>query len=194
VRLGLAKGESMTLIRTGLVGLLLVSGVAGCSTAGNGDGVATAGGQSSSAAQAAGAGDQDRLVKYTQCMREHGVNMPDVAPDSEGAVRMELPDGADPVKVEAANKECKQYMPGGGEVRKADPQMVEQLRNVAKCMRDNGVTKFPDPDENGNIEIKAGPDLDPQSARFKAAEQTCARFQPTQPGQPGPANDSKGGK
>jgi hypothetical protein len=182
-------------IRTGFVaGVLLVIGVAGCGAAGDGDGVATAGGQSSSAAQATGADEQDRLVKYTQCMREHGVDMPDVAPDSEGAVRMELPDGADPAKVAAANKECKQYMPGGGEVRKVDPQLVEQLRIQAKCMRDNGVTNFPDPDENGNTEIKAGPDLDPQSPGFKEAEQACARLLPTQSGQPAPQNDSKGGK
>jgi hypothetical protein len=181
----------MMRIRTGLVaGLLLAIGVAGCGTAGGGDGVASAGGQSSSAAQATG--DQDRLVKYMQCMREHGIDMPDVAPDSEGAVRMELPDGADPAKVDAANKDCKQYMPGGGEVRKADPQMLEQLRNFAKCMRDNGVTDFPDPSENGDTELKGS--LDPQSPKFKAAEQTCARFMPTQPGQPGPANDSNGGK
>jgi hypothetical protein len=185
----------MMRIRTGLaVGLLLVFGVAGCGTASEGDGVATAGGPSSSAAQAAAAGDQDQLIKYTQCMREHGVDMPDVAPDSEGAVRLELPDGADPAKVDAANKECKQYMPGGGEVRKADPKMVEQLRNVAKCMRDNGVTDFPDPSENGDTELKPGPGLDPQSPKFKAAEQTCSRFMPTQPGQPGPVSDNKGGQ
>jgi hypothetical protein len=185
----------MMRIRTGFaVGLLLVFGAVGCSTAGEGDGVATAGGQSSSAAKAAGAGGQDQLIKYTQCMRDHGVDMPDVAPDSDGGVRMELPDGADPAKVEAANKECKQYMPGGGEPQKADPQMVEQLRNFAKCMRDNGVTDFPDPGANGDTELKAGPGLDPQSPKFKAAEQTCARFMPTQPGQPGPVSDNKGGQ
>ncbi|WP_253888390.1 hypothetical protein [Actinokineospora diospyrosa] len=58
--------------------------------------------------------------------------------------------------------------------------MVEQSREMARCMRENGVPDFPDPDETGGIRIEADKDggLNPESPEFKAAEQKCDRFLP----------------
>ena len=41
----------------------------------------------------------------------------------------------------------------------------------SRCMRAHGITKFPDPDSNGNLGLNAGPGsgLDPNSPQFKAA-------------------------
>jgi hypothetical protein len=43
------------------------------------------------------------------------------------------------------------------------------------CMRKHGVPKFPDPDSDGALRIKAGPGtgIDPESAQFKAADTAC---------------------
>lgn len=54
---------------------------------------------------------QDAMVKFAQCMREHGVNMPDPKP-GEG-LRIQN-SGADEATVQAAQKECQAHLPGGG--------------------------------------------------------------------------------
>lgn len=53
----------------------------------------------------------------------------------------------------------------------------------SQCMRRHGITKFPDPGDNGELRINAGPGtgIDPQSPQFKAAEQACKALQPTPP-------------
>jgi hypothetical protein len=48
----------------------------------------------------------------------------------------------------------------------------------SKCMRENGVPQFPDPDPQGRLVIPGGRDLDPNSPRFKAAEKACGELLP----------------
>lgn len=56
---------------------------------------------------------QDKMLKYVQCMREHGVNMPD--PDfSGGKAIISRPRDVDPEVEEEAMKACKDILPGGG--------------------------------------------------------------------------------
>ena len=192
-------------IRTGLVlGLLLVLGVAGCGKANSGDKVATAGGQRSttSSAKPNGLAPAEAALKFAQCMREHGINMPDPKAGSSGEFSINLPDGTDPTKADAATQQCKQYMPNGGEPQKMDPQRLEQMQKFAKCMRDNGVPNFQDPDPNGGMKVEqhsAGDGssnstaggIDPNDPKFKAAEQACAKYQPAGQG-PGTSSGGKG--
>jgi hypothetical protein len=46
------------------------------------------------------------------------------------------------------------------------------------CMRKHGVAKFPDPDSEGVLRLKAGPGtgIDPESAQFKAADTACRKL------------------
>ena len=182
----------MMRVRTALVlGLLLVLGptVTGCGKPGGGDGVASAGGTpTASASSGTGNGkpdpvkDQENFLKYAQCMRDKGIDMPDPQMDG-GGISMSIPQGTDKAKVDAANEQCKQFLPNGGEPMKADPEMQEKMRKFAQCMRENGVPDFPDPGEDGGIRIdgnKAG--FDPQSEAFKKAEAACKDFQPKRPG------------
>ncbi|MCW3819390.1 hypothetical protein ONA91_33600 [Micromonospora sp. DR5-3] len=172
----------MRRIRAGLVlGLLLVLGMAGCGTPDSSEGVATAdgSGDSASSAKADQLSDQERGLRFAQCMREHGIDIPD--PQDGGGVQIRLPEGTDPQQAQAATQQCKEYLPDGGEPQKADPQTVEQQRAYAQCMRNNGVPKFPDPDANGGIKIDSNSGFDPGDPKVKAAQQTCARYQPAAP-------------
>ena len=57
----------------------------------------------------------------------------------------------------------------------------DQALAYSQCMRAHGILDFPDPDGNGGLRLQARPgsDLDPNSSRFKAAEQACKSLQPT---------------
>lgn len=48
----------------------------------------------------------------------------------------------------------------------------------AQCMRGHGVSSFPDPDSDGqfSLQITKGGDLDPNSGSFKAALQSCHKY------------------
>ena len=77
-------------------------------------------------------------------------------------------------------EKCQQFLPNGGEPRELDPEQVEQARKMAKCMRENGVPDFPDPQADGTIKLDGsmlggkGPD-DPT---FKAAMEKCEQYAP----------------
>jgi hypothetical protein len=47
-------------------------------------------------------------------------------------------------------------------------------------MRAHGITKFPDPNSQGGIDIGGGPGsgIDPSSPQFKAADQACRKLLP----------------
>ena len=51
----------------------------------------------------------------------------------------------------------------------------------AECMRDNGVSEFPDPDASGELTIDGvvnGSSLDPSSAAWKQAISACKDLEP----------------
>jgi hypothetical protein len=177
-------------IRTALVlGLLLALSAAGCGGGGDGgDGVATAGGKTaepSASASTGSAEDRDAIFAYAKCMRENGVpNFPDPEVGEHGEFRLSLPggEGFDKEKVDAAQEKCKKLMPNGGEPPKADPEQIDRMREYAKCMRENGVPKFPDPNAEGGFQIDGNEVGDPQSPAFKAAEEKCRSLMPAPPG------------
>jgi hypothetical protein len=109
-------------------------------------------------------------VKFAQCMRENGVEVPD--PEPGKGVQMRFTGGVTREQVQKAMEACREWAPegatGGGA---ADPQRAEQMRKYAQCMRDNGVEAFPDPSGNGfQVDRSVSEDSD-----YKAAEQACAK-------------------
>jgi hypothetical protein len=169
-------------IRAGFtLGLLLALSMAGCGGGDGDDGVATASrgasAKPSSSTGGAGRSEQQSALTYAQCMRANGVpKFPD--PDPNGDMGVDLDKlGVDKAKFDAAHQKCKHYLPNGGEPQKPDPQALEQMRQYAKCMRENGVPKFPDPDANGGIALtpdKLG--MDPLGPQMKAAEKACEKY------------------
>jgi hypothetical protein len=181
-------------IRTAVVlTLLLAVAVAGCSRPSSTPGVATArSGAAASGSPTPSLSDQDRALKFGQCMRDNGVpDFRDPKVGDNGGFGIEAPNGADPAKVDAAMQKCKQYLPGGGQPQKADPQVVEQLRKYAQCMRENGIKNFPDPTDQGlqvdpnKLGITGRPEDDP---KYAAAQRTCSKYQPG-----GPSGGPSGG-
>jgi hypothetical protein len=62
-----------------------------------------------------------------------------------------------------------------------DPRDAELA--YAKCMREHGISDFPDPEPGGGLAIQAEPgsDLDPNNPRFKAADDACKSLLPPPP-------------
>jgi hypothetical protein len=57
---------------------------------------------------------------------------------------------------------------------------AEEAVKFAECMRNNGVSDFPDPDASGQFAygIKAGSSLDPSTAAWKQAISACKNLEP----------------
>jgi hypothetical protein len=140
--------------------------------------VASAGNGTASATPSASASDDpDAPLKFAQCMRAHGITwFPD---PTDGKMSITIPKGTDPKKMEAAQEACKQYAPNGGEPPKMTPEDLQRARDMAKCMRANGVPNFPDPDPNGGIRIdgkKLG--TGPGDPTFDKAAKACDKYMP----------------
>ena len=62
-----------------------------------------------------------------------------------------------------------------------DRHRQDKAVKFAECMRDNGVSEFPDPDASGELTIDGvvnGSSLDPSSAAWKQAIGACKDLQP----------------
>ncbi|HTX46623.1 MAG TPA: hypothetical protein VMD48_10105 [Solirubrobacteraceae bacterium] len=86
-------------------------------------------------------------IKYSDCMRSHGVpNFPD--PSSGGGIQISSSSGINPASpaFQAAQKSCGSLLPGGGPGRGGTSETRKlALLHLAQCMRRHGFTTFPDP-------------------------------------------------
>ncbi|XVV14070.1 hypothetical protein ACQP2X_06850 [Actinoplanes sp. CA-131856] len=164
-------------------GLMLALAAAACAGAGADDGLGVATAQSGPAtptasASAPAAPDEDTALKHAQCMREEGITWwPDPKPG--GRTTIKTPKGFDPKKLEKAMEACNKFAPNGGERPQPDAGMLELGRQMAKCMRENGVPNFPDPKPDGSIALdpkKLG--TGPGEPTFDKAEKACAKYVP----------------
>jgi len=164
-----------------VLALTLALGPAACARTGAKDpqvaSAQTAKPKASASASATPSDDPDAPLKFARCMRDHGISwFPD--PDG-GKMAIGIPQGQDAKKFEAAQEACKQYMPGGGEMHKPSAEDLEAARNMAKCMRANGLPNFPDPNPDGGLAIdskKVG--AGPGDPRWEKAEKACAQYAP----------------
>ncbi|GIG85095.1 hypothetical protein [Plantactinospora endophytica] len=149
--------------------------LAGCARADEAPGVATAqggtGASPTASASAAAMSNEDRRLEFAKCMRENGVEMPDPEP-GQGGIRVQRDAGGDPAKTKAAMEKCRQLLPNGGQMQ-LNPEQVEQLRKMAKCMRENGVPDFPDPGADGSLQVNQGSGMKMDDPKFQAAMEKC---------------------
>jgi hypothetical protein len=122
-------------------------------------------------------------------MRAHGVtNFPD--PSSGGGIHLQSGSGINPFSpaFEAAQTACRKLLPGGGPGNQhPTAQQIAATRQVSECMREHGVTGFPDPilkppsspagysilEDRGGVILAVPSTIDPRSPVFQSAAKTC---------------------
>jgi hypothetical protein len=181
--------------------LLATLALAGCApTAPTGVASLDGGTGSTSSPQATDEPSQGDQVKFAECMREHGIDMPDPDPSEDGGFGIMIPQGTSKEAADAAIEACKEFMPNGGEPPHLNAEELAAMREFAKCMRENGIENFPDPSADGGIAIEANPDdpdgIDPESQEFKNAEDACKDLMPEPPdgSDEGPSMQIDGGE
>jgi hypothetical protein len=135
--------------------------------------------------QAGGSTRSPSALAFSACMRSHGVrNFPD--PDSSGALPKVGPQqlGVSSSQFEAAQNACASLL------QPSDAQVLQTLsgmRDFARCMRNHGVTNWPDPttDSSGQPVFDLRGQIAPDSARIDAKSTICAYLLQPAPGQSG---------
>jgi hypothetical protein len=139
------------------------------------------------AASTTSSNKQADALKFAQCMRSHGVNIPDPQTSgSGGGFRIQVggpggPGGVNPdsTTFQNAQKACQSLLPNGGQMSPQQQAQAQQnALNFARCMRSHGVD-IPDPQfGNGGIGIKiqggsgAG-QINPDDPNFQSAQKAC---------------------
>ena len=155
---------------------------------------------------AAGSTTAASLVRYSACMRSHGVpNYPD--PDSSG--QLPKPDarhlGVSSSQLRASQQACQHLLPNSGDAINASSvqqcmeaddcpkslvkQVLDEERSFAQCMRSHGVPNWPDPitDSQGRpvFAISISKDgFNPYSKPIWAKGNECSHVMPDLPGAP----------
>jgi hypothetical protein len=178
---------------------LALSPVAACGSSAN-DGIATVNGAQAGANPTPSAtGDRtQQLLQFAQCMRDHGVDVPD--PGTGGGFRLGgggatpspgasgSPGGSgggrvfnrDDPAFQAAFQACRDKLPNGGQPPKLSAEQLAQYVKWAQCMRDHNVN-IPDPNPDGTLQFGRGRgsgQFDPQDPTFQAALQACQSLRP----------------
>lgn len=164
-----------------VLGLMMLALTGACGGNDDSDGVASVDGDPSESAGADG-GDQseDSFVaqarEYAQCMRDNGIeDYPDPEVDDGNIVMQGMTGAADDPEYIAAEKACEDKAPGTGEIAEMDPETLKVLREFSKCMRDNGITGYPDPDPEGAFTVDVGA-LGVSDEELAAADEKCAEI------------------
>ncbi|MFG1827651.1 hypothetical protein ACGFIJ_34690 [Microbispora bryophytorum] len=155
----------------------LALALAGCGAAPADDGIASASGaRSGTTARPSASATVDRQeaqLKFAQCMREHGVDIPDPGPD--GRVRI-IGKKGDEASMEKAMQACRHFMkdavgdkPGGD-----DPQARDRMVKFAQCMREHGID-IPDPAPGQGLQVRIKPD---QKNAMEEAQKACEELAP----------------
>jgi hypothetical protein len=125
-------------------------------------------------------------IAYAGCMRSHGVpSFPDpVLVDNSHERGIEMGQGVNPdaPRARSANNACKHLLPndGNGPTQAQLQEMMARALKYSECMRTHGLPNFPDPTQSADdISLRlGGPGLDPNSARFQAAQRACRPLAP----------------
>jgi hypothetical protein len=130
------------------------------------------------------------VVKYSECMRNHGVPDypdPNAQTDKVGAVALEQA-GVDPdsTQFQAASKVCSHLLPSSPPPE--TPGELTQALEWVQCMRGHGVPNEPDPTTNqtsgegvtlrGGLQLMFPAGADPSSSAFRAAWSACQSLAP----------------
>lgn len=121
--------------------------------------------------------------KYSACMRDHGVaNFPDPqVTHSNGGTRVAIKAiGPATPQFNAAQTACRGILPTPSKselAQQAQDQRIhtQDLVAFAHCLREHGITRFPDPDAQGQLSLQEveADGIDLQSPAVRAAGLAC---------------------
>jgi hypothetical protein len=167
--------------------VLVLVGATGCASADK------AQAKAGSAASSSAGSDQAQALKFAQCMRQHGVDVPDpgqgggtgIDPNSSaspGTLNLTAsPGGIDlnPSSDNAAMTACRQYLPNGGVPQKPTAAQLAQELKFAQCMRQHGID-MPDPNPDGSLtgfSVGSGNPADPATMKkMDDANRACQQY------------------
>jgi hypothetical protein len=121
------------------------------------------------------------MLAFASCMRSHGVpNFPDTP--NRGGLTIEITPQSASVNgiqvnapaFQAAMRNCRADLPNGGNPGPLSASMRAAALRFSRCMREHGLSNFPDPtfSSGGEIQLR-GAGIDHNSPAFKAAQATC---------------------
>lgn len=167
--------------RTLAVLALIALAGAGCGSSSDGDA-----GDTRTAKPSGGGGggattaSADKGVRFADCMRSNGVTD---FPDPTGASDQQLAEAIDALDTTTAAWKramgaCKDLRPAGLLGGKASGEQQDARLAFARCMRENGITDFPDPVDDGPlIDTNRIPSANGRGALeipgFKEAQDAC---------------------
>jgi hypothetical protein len=167
---------------------VLAAAASGCGGASDdGNGVASVGqgdgSSGSSSTPTSTLSEQDQMVAFARCMRQHGVAMKDPTPDAHGNFRITIGSGGPgkakrtqgpDQKTQKALQACQKLAPGGQQkLSPADKQRLQDAAlEFARCMRKHGI-EVPDPKigDGGMVQIMGGPKT--ASPKAQKIQQQC---------------------
>ena len=140
---------------------------------------------------------EDAALEFAQCMRDHGIDMPDPEIDSDsGGTRVRIgggpgqsgevgPDGQPSEEFTAAHEACQPILEEVAPDMQLTPEeqaeMQDRLVDMAECMRERG-HDMPDPQvgEGGMVAIGGGPEqggpvpASPEADEFRQDMEECS--------------------
>jgi hypothetical protein len=164
------------------VALAALLGLAACGGAAEGSEIASAGSASAEPDPSETPEEEEEeevdpdeaALEFAECMRDHGVDIPDPEPGESGGFRaFGGPDNdVDEQTMQEAMDACRDLMPQFDGPAEFDPEMEERLLAMTECMREHGID-MPDPTSNGGgirLDLGDNPDIDEDELRAAAEE------------------------
>jgi hypothetical protein len=137
----------------------------------------TAWASSDSSSQPPAAGSEEAMLEFARCMRENGVpSFPDPVAQPDGSFGFPRPQDVPTDVMDDALASCQSQLeatglrvPGAGS---RDPAVEDAILDFSRCMRENGVPEFPDPQPGAGFHgLFEG--IDQQSPRVQRAIASC---------------------
>ena len=123
---------------------------------------------------------EEAMLDYVECMRDHGIDMPD--PQPGGGILMQAGEAEGDGEAGAGPAlDDEEAATGSMEMDpEQEAEMREQMLEYSQCMRDHGVD-MPDPqfDDNGRVTMQMGSGDEPMDQdEFEAANEACGQEGP----------------
>jgi hypothetical protein len=122
-------------------------------------------------------------TEFAQCARKHGLpNLPDPVINDKGHPQFAKGtfDKASPEVQQQVRSACGSILQKLPNSQKPSKERIDAAVKFAQCMRQHGVTNFPDPDPStGRFPIRGGASgINPQDPAFQSAREACRSLLP----------------